>query len=206
MNPRPLGKVRHHIHFGSLVTLALLSIGCGAEHQRVVSQAKNPPANRVYGRFVSLGFRRIEVDGVCALFNASLSSDNFFEGLRVARDSDSLHVSKENAQIKFFPDLLYVGISGALVKCSIGPGLPPLIVTDKLRQSLKFDAYWKTGQELRRVSGLAVDTVNPQWRESEFIWAYEITFVGSDVPIDATLIIQVRNADGLLIAEFSGQL
>jgi hypothetical protein len=60
-------------------------------------------SKRVYGHLVSLGFRKIEVDGVCALFNASLSSDSFFEGLQVARDSAGLHVSKEKHRLSSFP-------------------------------------------------------------------------------------------------------
>lgn len=199
-------KPLHDSLFLAYISSLMLS-ACSTPRINARSPAIRNASETKYRHFVSLGMRKIKIGQSCALFNAALSSGNFFEDLTKVDQDSTAHFSKSGSAVTTFPDELFVGVTGIPVKCSISPseGIP-IGVNEKLRNALTFKAFWRSGETLQPVAALAVATVEPQWRELGADWAYELSFIATNIPLTSTLVIQMWTKNGEQLAQFDGHL
>ncbi len=80
----------------------------------------------IYQQRVSAGFDAARVDDTCMVFSASMTADDFFDGLVRTETSKGPEFHKGSLVVKDFPDRLFLELRASVFKCSANPGDIPV--------------------------------------------------------------------------------
>jgi hypothetical protein len=167
---------------------------------------KNPRTR--YRRVVPLGFGLVKFEDTCISFHASMSADDFFDGLERTETPRGPQFRKNSRILSNFPDDTSVEIWAYVERCSRQElrDLVPASATEFMR-SLRFEAKWKRGVEFRSVEKLSIETSPPSWNETGVSpWIFTLMMASKNVPLSDSLVVAVISEDGKKVASFSARL
>lgn len=161
----------------------------------------------VYGPRVPLGVDLMRFDHACVVLRTSMSAGHFFDGLKRVETSQGWEFRKGSQPVDHFPDKVFIEVEGRIVNCSPKssvrhvPGSPA-----DLMNSLRFEAQWKRGPELRPVQIVSVEARRPPFEELKETWVYTVAIPGRDVPLTDSLVLYVLSQAGERVTRISARL
>jgi hypothetical protein len=174
--------------------------------ERLRDTARPTGSHKKYTRAISLGVRTLAVGGLCGVFDAAASSDDFFAQLRRTDEPDGPTFRVNGAIVKNFPDQILVNIKGP-VPCPGSSSIPvPARVSQQLQEALTFDVHWLNGAEKRPAEKLTFSLVQSPFWVLGNRWFYQLQFSGREIPLTATLVVEASTKDGKHLADFTGHL
>jgi hypothetical protein len=179
--------------------------------QTTYSESLRDPArptgsHKKYTRAISLGVRTLAVPGLCGVFDAAASSDDFFAQLRRTDEPDGPTFRVNGAVVKNFPDQILVNIKGPVPCPGSSSILLPARVSQQLQEALTFDVHWLNGAEKRPAEKLTFILVQSPFWVLGNRWFYQLQFSGREIPLTATLVVEASTKDGKHLADFTGHL
>lgn len=154
-------------------------------------------------------------DSMCGGMSASLTSGEFFEGLKSHRTKDGIEFRRNLQTFQTFPDELTLTVRTITGPCT-GPGDPHQKSENLERfdavfiKSLKFECFWKEGFEMTKADIPVFNEVEPRLPDSLPVgaaaWNYELKVKSAGVSLAKALVLNVLSGKGKVIARFSASL
>jgi hypothetical protein len=178
-----------------------------------------PKRSVVFGRNIEFGMQAVTVGDTCYLVGGTLSAEDFFLGLRKTVTDAGPEFHKGKNPLEYFPSKLHarVALTGAACHGTIEDDASAERIA-RFAQSIRFEAHWKTGTNMRPVESLTVNHSSLQRRkpqarplfnrpgEPQQVWIYELGLATKEVPLTDHLILSLLTSDGTTIARLSASL
>lgn len=158
----------------------------------------------VYRRTIYGGWDMVRFVNTCLIFEPSMTSGDFFEGLQKLDSPDGTTFAKNSQRIELFPEDLTVEIKIAAVACMPAKqeSLGPIRLPDDVAH-LRFDAQWKENMRLFEAQ-VSAQTFNVGTLVGkEMTWYRTLTIHSATIPISDHVIVAVSSDDGRRIARVS---
>jgi hypothetical protein len=147
-----------------------------------------------------------QIGGSTVIFTGGVPSDDFFKALSKTNTSAGARFTIGSNEVKYFPNTF------AVILIVSGPvwdkqNRSTVQLDDELMNSLKFEAHWKRGLDMRPVKNLVVGKHPVSQKHGKMTgWAYTLSFEDQNVPLSDHLILDVFLPDKGRIARLSAQL
>jgi hypothetical protein len=148
-----------------------------------------------------------------------MHAGEFFRGLEYEETPQGLTFHKGFESVDKYPEQMFVWVQvDEVVESDLGcpcddvseqHGIQTPIAPNDLVKSLRFEAHWKRGFDLRPADVLTVEVTQPDWPEWRWthVWLYVLTIQTDAVPLGDHLVISVFYGDDeatTALARFSG--
>jgi hypothetical protein len=144
----------------------------------------------VYGKSVHMGVPVVMYfEDICVVFDGFMRAGDFFEGLERTDTPSGPEFRKKSKPVNSFPEEISVEIDARVNKCFEKMPVPGL-ATD-LMNSLRFEAEWKRGAEVRPAAVVLIKGDQPVWRELSNMWNYELEIAAKDVRLRDSLVLYI---------------
>jgi hypothetical protein len=158
-------------------------------------------------------------NGVCFRVHGSMSSDDFFDGLKRI-DTDQATIFRRGTEtLKKFPDTVTVSFAIRDLLCPAGVQQvgARAYLTQKMIDSLRLSIYWKHGVDLHPVKGVKeinsrVDRIAPYATSlaaelpARYEWSYQFVAPSAGVSLTDSLALVFRTPDGRIAARVAARL
>lgn len=181
--------------------------------QVVLAAPLQKKAQTKYGAnvFMGLDFQRFE--DACILFSAYMTAGQFFEGLEVTETASGRRFRKASQSASSYPERAVVRFRAVVWRCSAPPWEDPdPDLAKHIMISLRFEAQWKTGLELRPAEVLLMATSegphqirDTLWADKSYEWIYDLSINSKDIPLTDHLILSAFSKDGKRLARLSAR-
>lgn len=172
-------------------------------------------ATNKYNRTVPIGIDYLAARGICVVFGANIESGDFFKDLESRSTSRGRVFRKKSKPVEAFPTELFVQVQAAVDRCraraeahqdraqELEPG-------EHFMESLRFEAFWKNGFEMKRLDAELLSTTRipsptPSSSRAEW-WQYRLVIRSQGVPLKDSVVIVVLSATQVKVARFSARL
>jgi hypothetical protein len=168
---------------------------------------QHPELNHVSFEFSGTG----RIDDTEVNMIGTLGPQEFFESLVRTEgvDGDTIRFMRGSSEVKVFPDSLTIRLVVVLGAITRNRKFSTAKVDDPFMKSLKFQAQWKEGLQMRSVREITLKEVSPI-RSPNLpalkAWGYNLLVKDTDVPLMDHLIVTVASPDGKNIARLSAHL
>ncbi len=169
---------------------------------------------------VPLGMQAFQLNKDCCIdFTVDMHAGDFFMGLEPVEAPNGPRFRKGTEFVHHYPDKLTVWVqvieaseSDLGYPCNkvLKIGLENPTSAEDLVKSLRFEAQWKRGFELRSAQILSVELSQPDWPEWRWthFWLYVLTIPAERIPLTDNLVVSVFLGSGeesQLLGRFSGR-
>lgn len=115
---------------------------------------------------------------------------------------------KNGEEVKVFPERLVIGVVAVVTHIPTKRTGPVVSKpSDEFMRSLKFEAHWKTGLQMRLAKELTLERVStPYSGYHSTSWSYTLTLKDVDVPLTDHLILDVLSPEGKRVVRLSASL
>jgi hypothetical protein len=192
---------------GYLPCVLVAALICSISSPGAPSKHRSP-----YRQSVAFGPQNVELDGICFVLVGSMSAGDFFTGLRRIDTPNGVEFRKGSSMMERFPSEISVRIAADGIACPDKPGGENMPVPSAdLANSMRFEASWKRGMQLRpvetlSVKGPAIEKGWIPWAEPYPMWIYELKVVSKDVPLTDHLVISLYSKDHKRLARLSARM
>jgi hypothetical protein len=159
-----------------------------------------------YKRIVPLQLQSVRFAGACHLIYTTMSSGDFFEGLERHETQRGTVFRKGLGPVDQFPKTILLEIKDTVTDCP-PPTLPPRHgIAAQVMGSLRGEANWEIGTEVRAVEGLTLRRVSGPLEEFSNIWIFEIEVPSVNVPLTGRLTVDLRTKEGAQLVRILAKL
>lgn len=147
-----------------------------------------------------------EIADSLVLLTGAVGPKDFFTQLSKSDTPSGPKFTRGPEEVTYFPEQLTIWLV-AVGPIATGQKAVKSALNHDTMKSLKFQAYWKRGLELRPVKNLTL-TDPPTVRKAPKMetWTYVMEIRQSDIPLTDHLIIEVLRADDTRITRLSASL
>jgi len=155
----------------------------------------------------------IHAGKMCLMLGGDGKSDSFLRNLNVRERHGKRTFREGSTDVKSFPAWVTVTVRGALNECEPreeGRSRNDLLLDPSFMSTLRFEAYWKNGFDLRKTDvTIAHKGQSPDLAEvspTTDLWKYELSVRSENVPLSDALVIVVIERGGGAVSRLSGKL
>jgi hypothetical protein len=159
-----------------------------------------------YGRIIFGGYDIAKRSDICLVFNASMTSGDFFEGLQRKDTTDGSLFYKDSRRVDHFPDEVTFEIRIDAAKCNNGTsGVLLSPDASDIVKSLQFDSAWKEGFNIFPADIISMELLQGRQPSSSNrkTWHCKLRIRSKDIPLTSHLVVTIRSSESETVSRVS---
>ncbi|HYL64703.1 MAG TPA: hypothetical protein VE077_18980 [Candidatus Methylomirabilis sp.] len=202
------------------MSLALAPVGHSQKKSKKTEKTKTAEAKieNYYGGVFLIGDGGIP-NGPCFRIHGRVTAGGFFDQLKAFTTDDGTTFKLGPEEVTEFPEAVNLALTIRDTPCETGlqQVATASYLTREEMKSLKLSLYWKHGVEMRPAGKISVlnastEPIQPYAKKlaaelpQRYVWTYELEVPSAGVPLEDSLVLIFRTANGHIAARVAARL